>query len=94
LMWYFSFPRKQRSNHNLEALGLMALGIVISTVVWSFWLIYDIQGTDELKVSFANKVIMGVMIGFFGTLMAVAVLTLKHIFTKDDKGKKRKSKKI
>jgi membrane protease YdiL (CAAX protease family) len=95
VMWYFSFPSKQRKNHNLEAFGLVALGIVISTVIWSFWLIYDIKGADEMKVAFADKVIMGIMIGTFGSLTAIAVLTVRSTFSKDDrvkKGKKGKKK--
>lgn len=96
ILWYFSFPKKQRKNHNAEALGLIALGVVISIVLWSFWLIYDIKGTDEMKVAFADKVIMGVMIGLFGSLSAIAVFTLVAAYRGDQfkrKGRKPKKKK-
>ena len=93
LMWYLSFPKKQRKNHNAEALGLIALGLVISIVLWSFWLIYDIKGADEMKVAFADKVIMGVMIGLFGSLGAIAVFTLVSAY-KGDQFKRKGKKKV
>ena len=90
LMWYLSFPSKQRKNHNLEAFGLVALGIVVSTLIWSFWLIYDIKGADEMKVAFADKVIMGVFVGGFGALSVIAVATVYSLYKRDDKSKKGK----
>ncbi len=95
VLWYLSFPKKQRKNHNLEAFGLIALGIVVSIVIWSFWLIYSIEGTESMKLTFADKVIMGIMIGTFGSLTAIAILTVHSLYSRDDKSKmsfKRKSK--
>jgi membrane protease YdiL (CAAX protease family) len=91
ILWYFSFPNKQRKHHNAEALGLIALGLVISIVMWSFWLIYDIKGSDEMKVAFADKVIMGVMIGTFGSLSAIAVVTLIAVYKGDQFKRKGKT---
>lgn len=91
VLWYFSFPAKQRKHHDAESAGLAVLGVVVSIVAWAFWLIYDIKGSEEMKIAFADKVIMGVMVGTFGSLSAIAMLTLYSAYKGDQfrrKGKK------
>jgi len=87
VLWYFSFPKKQRKNHNAESLGLIALGIVISLFIWSLWLIYHIEGTDSMKVTLADKVVWSIVFGIFGTLSALAVLTIVAVYKRDDNSK-------
>lgn len=87
IVWYLSFPSGQKHNHNLEAVGLIVLGIFISLFAWSLWFIYDVKGTEEMKLKIADKVVWSVIFGVIGSLSAIATLTIIAIYKRDDNSK-------